>query len=174
MPKTTPAISLMNLHKSFRRTRVLNDLSLDFDEGIFGLIGPNGAGKTTLLRIILGLIRPDYGSGKILGLDVIRDSSSIRSRVGVLHERQIYPRNLRALSFLSHVARIYHSSESPTRLLSLVGLQEASKRKIGHLSAGMLQRLGIAQALIGNPEIVFLDSHWLMDTCKGQARHRFR
>lgn len=157
MPKYEKVISLMNLHKSFQSTHVLDGLSFDVDDGIFGLIGPNGAGKTTLLRVMLGLIDPDSGAGKILGMDMIKESYSIRRRVGVLHEKQLYPKHMQVLSFLDHVARIYHSNESSTRLLKLVGLQEALTRKIGQLSAGMLQRLGIAQALIGRPNLVFLD-----------------
>jgi ABC-2 type transport system ATP-binding protein len=157
MPERRPTISLMHLSKSFHAIHALDDLCLDVDEGIFGLIGPNGSGKTTLLRTVLGLIKPDNGTGRIFGFDIVKDSYQIRKRVGVLHERQLYPRNLRVLRFLTHIARIYHSYESPARLLALVGLQDASKRKIGQLSAGMLQRLGIAQALIGNPELVFLD-----------------
>jgi len=147
----------MGLVKDFEDTRALNNFTIDIGSGIFGLIGPNGAGKTTFLRILLGLIQPDSGTAKVFGLRIDKDSLQIRERLGILHERPIYPKGMTPLSFLNRVRDIYGKGVEPRSLLKLVGLATASKRKIGSLSAGMTQRLGIAQALISEPELVFLD-----------------
>jgi len=150
-------VSVANMTKSFRDVRALNGLDLKVKSGIFGLIGPNGAGKTTLLRILLGLIRPDKGEGRVLGLDIREDSLRIRSTVGMLHERPSYPKAMAVADYLERVGRLYRTARSPKEVLDMVGLSYASSRTIGNLSAGMHQRLGIAQALVGNPELVFLD-----------------
>ena len=132
-------------------------MNIEIGKGIFGLIGPNGAGKTTLIHILLGLTKPDAGAGEVLGIDILSGSEEIRKRTGVLHEKPSYPKTMTVEDYLDKVAKIYDSSESPRSILQKVGLSDAMKRNIGKLSAGMLQRLGIAQALIGQPELVFLD-----------------
>lgn len=150
-------IEVSKVSKAFGDTRALDALNLTMSPGILGLIGPNGAGKTTLLRVLLGLVRPDAGVATVLGLDATRDSLEIRSRVGVLHERPTYPRFMTCHEFLRFVAHLYRSGADPSELLALVGLDAAGNRKIGGLSAGMLQRLGIAQALSASSELIFLD-----------------
>ncbi len=150
-------VSVTDLVKDFREVRALDNVNLDVDSGIFGLIGPNGAGKTTLLRILLGLIRPDVGGGKVLGLDIRKNSLEMRRRIGVLHERPSYPKSMTVVDYLDKVAKLYGSNKSVEALLTMVDLAYAKNRKIGNLSAGMHQRLGIAQALVGSPELVFLD-----------------
>ena len=137
--------------------RALDSLSLDVDRGIFGLIGPNGAGKTTLIRILVGLLRPDSGKGQVFGFDIKSGSVSIRRRIGILHEKPTFPGNMEVQDYLKKVAMIYNSDKTPEAMLSIVGLSDSAHRKIGDLSAGMLQRLGIAQALIGQPDLVILD-----------------
>ena len=137
--------------------RALDGLSLDVDRGIFGLIGPNGAGKTTLIRILVGLLRPDAGKGQIFGFDIKSSSVSIRRRIGILHEKPAFPGNMEVQYYLKNVAMIYNSNKTPEEMLSIVSLSDSAHRKIGDLSAGMLQRLGIAQALIGQPDLVILD-----------------
>jgi len=141
----------------FKHTRALDGVDLDVGQGVFGIIGPNGAGKTTLLRILLGLLHPDTGTARVLGFDSTKQSLEIRKRVGVLHERPCYPTAMTPLRYLEYIRNLYGSSQHPKHLLSLVGLSDVSERRIAHLSAGMYQRLGIAQALIGNPQLVFLD-----------------
>lgn len=150
-------ISVKGLLKEFDGVRALDKVDLSVQAGIFGLIGPNGAGKTTLLRILLGLIRPDAGGGQVLGCDIRKDSLELRRRIGVLHERPAYPRTLTVEDYLEKVVRIYGSKKSAGDLLATVDLAYARERKIGHLSAGMHQRLGIAQTFVGDPELVFLD-----------------
>ncbi|MHA1135383.1 MAG: ABC transporter ATP-binding protein [Candidatus Thorarchaeota archaeon] len=150
-------ISAENLSKRFEQVIALDGFSLSANKGIVGLIGPNGAGKTTFLRILLGLIEADEGQVQVLGFDSVQDSYEIRQRVGVLHEHQIYPSSMSVNQFLERVSKLYTNRNSPKELLDLVGLTDAAQRKIGNLSAGMRQRLGIAQALIGRPELVFLD-----------------
>ena len=150
-------ISVREVYKSFGNIIALDGLSLDVEPGIFGLIGPNGAGKTTLIQILVGLVYAEKGRGQIFGLDIVDNSVSIRRRLGVLHERPAFPKHMKVQEYLNRVAGIYHSTYSSSKLLSKVGLADAEERRIGDLSAGMHQRLGIAQALIGNPELVILD-----------------
>lgn len=152
-----PIVRVKKLIKNFGTLRALDELSLDIGHGVFGLIGPNGAGKTTLLRILLGLIQSDAGTAEVLGLNTDNESLQIRERVGVLHERPTYPKGLTLLGFLHWVRSVYGKGSDPEELLKLVGLSSAAHRKIGNLSAGMLQRLGIAQSLVSRPELVFLD-----------------
>ncbi|NHI83794.1 MAG: ABC transporter ATP-binding protein [Candidatus Thorarchaeota archaeon] len=152
-----PIVQVEKLIKNFGTLRALDGLSLDIGRGVFGLIGPNGAGKTTLLRILLGLIQGDGGTAEVLGLDVQNESIQIRERVGVLHERPTYPKGLTPVGFLHWVRSTYGKGSDPEEILKLVGLSSAAHRKIGNLSAGMTQRLGIAQALVSQPELVFLD-----------------
>lgn len=154
---TSAIISTENITKKFRRVQALDGVDLSVQPSIFGLIGPNGAGKTTLLCILLGLAVPDSGEARILGLDVKTQSLEIRRRIGVLHEKPIFLPTITTLEYLQGVKRIYRSARDAKDLLALVGLDDAHDRKIGELSAGMNQRLGIAQALIGDPELVFLD-----------------
>jgi ABC-type multidrug transport system ATPase subunit len=157
VPPEIPMISISEIYKDFGNVIALDGFSLEVEPGIFGLIGPNGAGKTTLIRILLGLIKPDVGKAQIFGLNVAENSLGIRRRIGILHEKPAFPKNMKVLDYLRKVAMIYDSEKSANKMLELVELSYASKRKIGHLSAGMHQRLGIAQALIGNPELVLLD-----------------
>jgi ABC-2 type transport system ATP-binding protein len=148
---------IRGISKSYGNITALNGLDLEINRGVFGLIGPNGAGKTTLIHILLGLTKPDAGAGEVLGIDILSGSEDIRKRTGVLHEKPSYPKTMTAEGYLDKIAKIYDSSESPRSILQKVGLSDAMSRRIGKLSAGMLQRLGIAQALIGRPELVFLD-----------------
>ena len=150
-------IEIQRLTKSFGEVSALKEVDLSISDGIFGLIGPNGAGKTTLFRILLNLVQQDSGRARIFGLDVVKDSIKIRKQIGVLHERPTYPPFLSPIEYLSRMSRLYKRQRDPEELLELVGLLSARNRKIGNLSAGMYQRLGIAQSLMGFPKLVFLD-----------------
>ncbi|MGV9169935.1 MAG: ABC transporter ATP-binding protein [Promethearchaeia archaeon] len=150
-------MSVAGLVKEFPEVKALDYVDLEVEKGIFGLIGPNGAGKTTLLRILLGLIKADSGTAQVLGLDIAKSSLQIRRRIGVLHEKPAYPKSMQVIEYLRKIARIYKSNTSAEELLKNVDLDYAKNREIDNLSTGMYQRLAIAQALIGSPELVFLD-----------------
>ena len=153
-------IEARDLVKRFGKVSALNGLSLTVPTGsVFGLVGPNGAGKTTTLRIALGLLRPDGGSIAVLSEDPW-ENVRVRMELGVLHEKPVYPGDMSCRRFLRHVARIYgvgDAEKNMKRVLTLVGLEAASERRIKGLSAGMLQRLGIAQALIHEPPLIITD-----------------
>lgn len=150
-------ISVKRMTKKFGALIALDDTSLEIEPGIFGLIGLNGAGKTTLLRILLNLARPDSGHAQVLGLDTKTDSFEIRKRIGVLHEHPSFPQAVTVRDYLQYVCGLYNSSKTPEALLKLVDLEYAADKQIGQLSAGMRQRVGIALAFAGDPEIIFLD-----------------
>ena len=153
-------IECRGLVKRFGRVWALRGLDLEVPRGrTFGFIGPNGAGKTTTIRICLGLLRPDAGEVRLFGDDPW-NNPDVRALVGVLHEQMAFPEHLRVRKFLEHVARIYGVGEPKKAALSaleIVELKDAADRKISALSAGMRQRLGIAQALIHGPELVIAD-----------------
>jgi ABC-2 type transport system ATP-binding protein len=149
-------VEVDKISKNFGPVQALDELELKVEPGLFGIIGPNGAGKTTLLRILLGLIQPSSGSARVLDMD-ISQSKKIRERIGVLLENPTLPKAMSAREYLSQVIKLYGGNSDPDELLELVGLQDAINRQIGHLSAGMRQRLGIALAFAGNPDLIILD-----------------
>ena len=151
-------IETKDLWKSFGRIEALRGASLISVRGVSGLVGPNGAGKTTLINILIGLIKPDRGEAYVLGLDVLKEGVEIRRRIRVLQEDQVFPKNMSLRRYLLHAARLYECDVSEvSRVLKLTGLIEYSERSIKSLSAGLLQRLRLAQALIGEPELIILD-----------------
>jgi ABC-2 type transport system ATP-binding protein len=141
----------------------LKDCSLEVYQGeTFGLLGPNGAGKTTLLKTLLGIIRPTAGRGLLLNQPL--GDRSIKQRVGYLPENAYFYDYLTAWEFLRYAAGLFQipagvQRQRITELLDLVGLSQASARKkqLRQYSKGMLQRVGMAQALINDPEVIFLD-----------------
>ena len=144
-----------------RRKRVLHGVTLQVHQGeIFGFVGPNGAGKTTTLKILMGLIRPTDGSASILGRDVAE--SEFRDRIGFLPENPYFYPFLTAREILDFYARLsgVESSRRAARideLLEVVNLSYAADARLRTYSKGMLQRVGVAQALINDPEVVFFD-----------------
>jgi ABC-2 type transport system ATP-binding protein len=155
-----PVVELRGVTKRFGRVVALDDLSLVIDGRVNGLIGPNGAGKTTLLNVLLGFTRADVGEAYVLGFDVRRELLEIKKRVGVLPENPGFPSSFTGEEFLVRVARLRGVSEPRNRaaeVLKVAGLGGAADRRIGTYSAGMYQRLGLAQAIIGDPELVVLD-----------------
>ncbi|MCS7386593.1 MAG: ABC transporter ATP-binding protein [archaeon GB-1867-005] len=154
-------IEVQDLVKTFNSTLALNGLSFKAPKGVIGFIGPNGAGKTTTIKILLGLIRADSGSANILGFDCWRESFEIKRRIGVLHEKVAFYDFMSGFEYLLLVAKIKNVSsprEEVVETLKLVELDEkAWYRQIKGYSAGMKQRLGLAQALIGSPELIILD-----------------
>ena len=158
MSPSTPAIELVALRKSFGRTEALRGLRTEVPvNSVFGFLGPNGAGKTTTMKILMGLLRPTSGSARVLGLDVERDSLEVRRRVGYLPQHPAYPEHLTAAGVLGLAARLRGVEDRTGDLLATAGLTDKADRRVGALSGGEAQRLGIAQALVGNPEVLILD-----------------
>jgi ABC-2 type transport system ATP-binding protein len=152
------AVVVGALEKHYGPTRAVDGLSFEVERGeVFGLLGPNGAGKTTTVEILEGYRVPDAGHVEVLGLDPVRDGAQLRPRIGVmLQDGGLYPR-LKPLELLRLFAAYYDEAEDPDALLDLVGLRESIGTPVRRLSGGQAQRLSLACALIGKPEIVFLD-----------------
>ncbi|MFC6766253.1 ABC transporter ATP-binding protein [Natrinema soli] len=153
-----PAITVDNLTKSFGQTVALDDLSFRVDEGeVFGFLGPNGAGKSTTINIVLDFARPTAGEVSVLGMNAQRYSRDIRQRTGVLPEGvELYDR-LTARQHLEFAIDSKHADDDPEALLERVGLVDAIDRKAGGYSKGMAQRLMLAMALVGEPDLLILD-----------------
>ena len=153
-----PAISVAGLVKHYGPTKAVDGLSFDVARAeVFGLLGPNGAGKTTTVETLEGYRDPDAGTVRVLGLDPVRNAPALRPRIGVmLQEGGLYP-GLKPLELLRLFAAYYDDAESPESLLDTVGLRDAANTSVRRLSGGQKQRLSLAAALIGRPEVVFLD-----------------
>ena len=156
--RDVPALSVAGLEKHYGAVRAVDGVSFDVHRGeVFGLLGPNGAGKTTTLEILEGYRVADAGHAKVLGLDPERDGDRLRARIGVmLQEGGLYP-GLRVGEVLRLFAAYYRDAEDPDALLDVVGLTGARQRMVRRLSGGQAQRLSLACALVGKPELVFLD-----------------
>ncbi len=152
------AVVADRLEKRYGGTRAVDGMHFDVARGeIFALVGPNGAGKTTTVEMLEGYRRPDAGTVRVLGLDPIDDGRALRPRIGVmLQEGGLYP-GLRPLEVLRLFAAFYENPEAPEALLDRVGLLEARRTVVRRLSGGQKQRLSLACALVGRPELVFLD-----------------
>lgn len=153
-------IETWGLTKHFGSVRALTGVDLKLKAGVTALLGPNGAGKTTFIKLLLGLIRPTHGSAKIFGLNCRKEALAIHRQIGVLHEKPFFPKALTVYRFLFLMGKLFSLPNLDTRItniLQAVELWDARDRKIGHLSAGMLQRLGLAQALLPEPKLIFLD-----------------
>jgi ABC-2 type transport system ATP-binding protein len=162
------AISADSLSKTYRsgllhreEVQALQDFSVNVESGqIFSLLGPNGAGKTTFVKILLSLTHPSAGRASILGTEL--PNNRIKSRIGYLPENHRYPGYLKGeevLRFFGQLSGVPRSAiESRiTPLLELVGMAQWRRMKVKKYSKGMLQRIGLAQALINEPEVIFLD-----------------
>ena len=137
----------------------VRDLSLTMTNGVVGLLGPNGAGKTTLMQMIATVTRPTSGRITFNDLDVAKNPDAIRRRLGYLPQDFGVYENLTAIEFLGYFAALkgVHDKKRIDAMLEMVNLHTVAKRTIGGFSGGMKQRLGIAQALINDPEIVIVD-----------------
>ncbi|WP_226004661.1 ABC transporter ATP-binding protein [Natrinema salinisoli] len=153
-----PAITVDNLTKSFGQTLALDDLSFQVEEGeVFGFLGPNGAGKSTTINIVLDFARPSAGEVTVLGMDAQQRSRDIRRRTGVLPEGvETYDR-LTARQHLEFAIESKNANDEPETLLERVGLVDAIDKKAGGYSKGMSQRLMLAMALVGEPDLLILD-----------------
>ncbi len=151
---------LEGVSKKFRGGNYgVRDVSLSIGSGVIGLLGPNGAGKTTLMQMIATITRPTAGTIRFQGIDVARDPDAIRRKLGYLPQDFGVYDNLTAIEFLSYFAALkgIHSRARVGEMLEMVNLHNVAKRPIGGFSGGMKQRLGIAQALINDPDLVIVD-----------------
>lgn len=154
-------IEVKNLSKQFKEVRAVDNLSLNVFRGdVFGFLGPNGAGKSTTIRMLLSLITPTEGEISIFGLSLKQKRNDILRKVGAIVEKPDFYGYLSAyknLEILGKLSGINPSREKIIEILELVGLEKRAKSKVKTYSHGMKQRLGIAQALLHNPDLVILD-----------------
>jgi ABC-2 type transport system ATP-binding protein len=153
-----PVITMRGLRKSYGATEAVQGVDLDVQRGeIFGLLGPNGAGKTTTVEILEGYRRRDAGDVKVLGLDPARPTRGWRSRVGiVLQSCQVEP-ELTVRESLELFAGYFPAPRRVDEIIDLVGLADQRSKRAGQLSGGQQRRLDVGLALIGDPELLFLD-----------------
>ena len=158
-----PIIETEELTKRYGAQTAVNRLTLQIREGeVFGFLGPNGAGKTTSLLMFLGLTEPTSGKVRVCGVDPARDPIHVKRLVGYLPENVGFYDDMDARQNLQYIARLngipdHVSAERVEELLKMVGLFEEAGKKIGVYSKGMRQRLGIAEVLVKNPKLIFLD-----------------
>lgn len=151
--------------KSFGRTTALDGVDLEAGPGVTGLLGPNGAGKTTLLRMIATVLAPDRGTVTLLGRDPSRpdDRTRIRERLGYLPQDAGFHRGFTVFEFIDYVAILKEMTarrarhDEVRRVITLAGLEPVSAKRIRALSGGMRRRVGLAQALLGDPDLLVLD-----------------
>ncbi len=156
-------LTIENLSKQYRRDFFgLKDFSLELTPGIIGLLGPNGAGKSTLMRILATINQPTTGAVTWNGTDIVKSPDTLRATLGYLpQDFGVYP-NLTAVEFLEYMAAIKGLNANAARrrideLLVVVNLVEAARRPLGGYSGGMKQRVGIAQALLNDPQLLIVD-----------------
>jgi ABC-2 type transport system ATP-binding protein len=157
-----PLLRIEHVTKRYPGTVALDDLDVEVPRGRIGLVGANGAGKTTTFRLLLGLAHPTQGRIEVCGVDVGRDPIGVRSRLGYMPEHDCLPLDQTAADVVSTFGELSGLPARAARqrasdILDLVGLDEARFRPIGGFSTGMRQRTKLAQALVGDPELVLLD-----------------
>lgn len=157
-PTAGPAVEVAGLVKVYRGRTVVDGLTWSAARGaVTAVLGPNGAGKTTSIECCEGLRSPDGGTVRVLGLDPVADAVRLRPRVGVMLQDGGLPTGARAGEVLRHVAALHARPHDPAALLDLLGLADHARSTVRRLSGGQRQRLALAVALVGRPEVVFLD-----------------
>ena len=156
-------IEIEGLTKTYaNRFTAVSDLTLKVPKGVFGFLGPNGAGKTTVIEILVGAMKPTSGTARILGHDITKDSLAVRKAIGYLPEMSAVYDDMSGVRFLRYMGELdglssKESRDRATELLEWVGLRGRANSPVSRYSAGMKQRLGLAQALMGDPQLIFLD-----------------
>jgi ABC-2 type transport system ATP-binding protein len=157
-------ISTENLSRSFGEVHALKSLNLRVPQkSIFAFLGPNGAGKTTTIKLLLGLLKPTSGGGKIFGKDIVHDSVDIRANIGYLPQDPRFYEHMTARQTLEYTARFFYAGPQAeidkrvNEMIELVGLEGKADRPIKGFSGGERQRLGIAQAEVNHPDLLILD-----------------
>ena len=157
------AIETVGLTKKYGSLIAVNKLDLKVERNtIHGFLGPNGAGKTTTIKVLVGLLKPNEGTVKVLGQEVRGDMTDVRLGMGYMPELPKFPKHLKGYELLDIYGRMYgmtdqERKEQVPKLLDMVGLKGREKDRVGKYSKGMQQRIGIAQALLNDPELVVLD-----------------
>jgi ABC-2 type transport system ATP-binding protein len=159
-----PVISITDLTKTYKGVRALSSLDLKVPKNsIFGFLGPNGAGKTTTIKLILGLTRPTGGRCSVFGMDIMKNGTAVRRRIGYLAQDPRFYEYMTARRTLEFVAKFYYwgpeslIAERVNECLETVGLEDKADRPVSTFSGGERQRLGLAQAMVNAPDLMILD-----------------
>lgn len=155
------SIIVTNIFKKYGEQTALNNVSFEVgDNQIVGFLGPNGAGKSTMMKILTCYLPPSSGSAKVCGFDIINDSFKVRQQIGYLPEHNPLYHDMYIKEFLAFVAGIYKVKNVTARvkeMIDMTGLQKEQSKKIGALSKGYRQRVGLAQAMIHDPKVLIMD-----------------
>lgn len=155
-------LAVNNVSKSYGKFSVLKDINIEFKNGVYGLLSPNGAGKTTLIKMLTTLLFPDEGEILYGGIDIFSMGDDYRDILGYLPQEFGYYKNYSPRRFLHYLSALKgidkkRSKDKINELLELVGLENVADKKMKKFSGGMIQRVGIAQAMLNNPKILILD-----------------
>src|SRR3954452_18341801 len=162
MAEGDPVVTLEGVTVTYGRNRALREVTSSFPAGAVGLLGPHGAGKSTILKALLGFIVPERGRLRVLGLDVAQSPLDIRARVGYMPENDSHIPGMNAVSFVAYCGELaglprVDAMQRAHEVLFYVGLGEARYRNVETYSTGMKQRIKLAQALVHDPDLLFLD-----------------
>ena len=162
LPATDPVVLLDGVTVEYGANQALKEVSAKFVRGAVGLLGPNGAGKSTMLKALLGFVKPKVGRMSVLGLDVARDPLGIRARLGYMPESDAHIPGMNAVTFVAYCGQLaglpaVDAMQRSHEVLYYVGLGEARYRNVETYSTGMKQRIKLAQALVHDPDLLFLD-----------------
>jgi ABC-2 type transport system ATP-binding protein len=157
-----PVVRLDGVTVMYGKNQAIKNVSAQFARGAVGLLGPNGAGKSTMLKALLGFVKPDHGRMTVLGLDVAERPLEIRSRIGYMPESDAHIPGMNAVSFVAYCGQLaglpaVDAMQRAHEVLYYVGLGEARYRNVETYSTGMKQRIKLAQALVHDPDLLFLD-----------------
>ena len=155
-------IQIDHITKQFKDVVALDDITVTIPRGRIALLGPNGAGKSTFIKIILGLIPPDSGKGSVLGHDILEGGIEIRKRIGYMPEHDCLPLDMNAVDFVSIMGRLSGMAKTKAierahEVLYYLNMGDERYREIGTYSGGMRQKVKLAQAIVHDPDIVFMD-----------------